>query len=697
MNHMRFESPDMTAQNIDRIAALFPNCVTEMLDEEHSTPEKKVYKRAVNFELLKQMLSPDVVDGDEAYEFTWVGKKAAIVEANKPIRKTLRPCKEESKDWDTTENLYIEGDNLEVLKLLQESYLGKVKMIYIDPPYNTGNDFIYADDFMRSQEEENEQMGMYDEDKNRLFKNTDTNGRFHSDWCSMIYSRLMLARNLLTDDGVIFISIDDNEVDDLMKIANDAFGKDNFLACFPRVTKKAGKTTDAIAKNHDYILAYSKSASPTLFLPSHTDEGFRFSDEYEAQRGKYKLNQTLDYDSLQYSASLDYPITVEGETFYPGQSYEKYLDRKNGKHARADWAWRWSKELFDFGYENGFIVIKKYDGYSRIYTKTYQNCKIAKAASGFTIEYIQRTKAISTLEFVENEYSNDNSKKNLTSLFESSVFDYSKPTALLKTLVQYSSTADDIVMDFFSGSATTAHAVMQLNAEDGGHRKFIMVQLPEKCDEQSEAYKAGYKTICEIGKERIRRAGEKIQEARLEAIALSKHEWDQTCYYVEHQEECDRLGHLPDEYFEKEHPPIDTGFRVLKLDDTNMKDVYYAPDDYDQGMIAALESNIKDDRTDLDLLFGCLIDWGLPLSLPYKSEQLGGCTVHTYNDGDLIACFDANIPESVVKEITQRKPLRAVFRDSGFASSPEKINVFEIFKLYMPEDAGDISKRVRVM
>ena len=662
MDKLRMESPDLTAQNIDRIAALFPNCITEMLDEEHSTPEKKVYKRAVNFELLKQMLSPDVVDGDEAYEFTWVGKKAAIVEANKPIRKTLRPCVAESKDWDNTENLYIEGDNLEVLKLLQESYLGKVKMIYIDPPYNTGNDFIYADDFMRSQEEENEQMGMYNEDENRLFKNTDTNGRFHSDWCSMIYSRLLLARNLLTDDGVIFISIDDNEVDDLMKIANDAFGKDNFLACFPRVTKKAGKTTDAIAKNHDYILAYSKSALPTLFLPSHTDEGFRFSDEYEAQRGKYKLNQTLDYDSLQYSASLDYPITVEGETFYPGQSYEKYLDRKNGNHARADWAWRWSKDLFDFGYKNGFIVIKKYDGYSRIYTKTYQNCKIAKTASGFTIEYIQRTKAISTLEFVENEYSNDNSKKNLTSLFESSVFDYSKPTALLKTLAQYSSAADDIVMDFFSGSATTAHAVMQLNAEDGGHRKFIMVQLPEPCDEASEAYKAGYKNICEIGKERIRRAGDKI-----------KSESPMTTQ------------------------DLDIGFRVLKLDDTNMKDVYYAPDDYDQGMLAGLESNIKDDRTDLDLLFGCLIEWGLSLSLPYKFEQIDGCTVHTYNDGDLIACFDANIPESVVKEIAKRKPLRAVFRDSGFASSPEKINVFEIFKLYMPEDANDITKRVRVI
>ena len=279
------------------------------------------------------------------------------------------------------------------------------------------------------------------------------------------------------------------------------------------------------------------------------------------------------------------------------------------------------------------------------------------------------------------------------------IFENPKNTADIKKLLAYitSDEADGIILDFFSGSATTAHAVMQLNAEDGGHRKFIMVQLPEPCDKKSEAYKAGYKNICEIGKERIRRAGEKIQEARLEAIALSKHEWDQTCYYVEHQEECDRLGHLPDEYFEKEHPPIDTGFRVLKLDDTNMNDVYYAPDDYNQGMIAGLESNIKDDRTDLDLLFGCLIDWGLPLSLPYKSEQLGGCTVHTYNDGDLIACFDANIPESVVKEIAQRRPLRAVFRDSGFASSPEKINVFEIFKLYMPEDANDISKRVRVI
>ena len=643
MDKLKMETPDLTQTNIEKLAALFPVCVTEARGEDGRL------KKAVNFELLRQLLSDVVQEGDEAYEFTWVGKKAAIVEANRPIRKTLRPCPAESVDWDTTENLYIEGDNLEVLKLLQESYLGKVKMIYIDPPYNTGNDFIYRDDFDMSGEEFSEGIGQIDaETGNRLFRNIDSNGRFHSDWCSMIYSRLMLARNLLTNNGVIFISIDDNEIDDLMKIGNDVFGKDNFLACFPRVTKKAGKTTDAIAKNHDYILVFSKSSAPTLFLPSHTDEGFRFSDEYEELRGKYKLNQTLDYDSLQYSASLDYPITVEGETFYPGQSYEKYLDRQNGNHARADWAWRWSKDLFDFGYKNGFIVIKKYDGYSRIYTKTYQNCKIVKTASGFSIEYIQRTKAISTLEFIGNEYSNDNSKKNLVSLFDSSVFDYSKPIALLRTLIQYSSAADDIVLDFFSGSATTAHAVMQLNAEDGGHRKFIMVQLPEPCDEKSEAYKAGYQNICEIGKERIRRAAKKIA--------------------------ADTPG-----------KPFDGGFRVFKLDDTNMTDVYYSAGEYDQGMLDQLVSNIKPDRTDLDLLFGCLLEWGLLLSMPYTSEQIEGCTVHTYNDGDLIACFDENIPDTVIKEIAKRQPLRAVFRDSSFADSPAKINVGEIFKMLAPD------------
>ena len=656
MNKMKFESPDLTAQNIDRIAALFPNCVTEMLDEERSTKEKKVYKRAINFELLKQMLSPDVVDGDEAYEFTWVGKKAAIVEANKPIRKTLRPCIEESKNWDSTENLYIEGDNLEVLKLLQESYLGKVKMIYIDPPYNTGNDFIYADDFMRSQEEENEQMGMFDEDENRLFKNTDTNGRFHSDWCSMIYSRLMLARNLLTDDGVIFISIDDNEVFNLKQICDEVFGNGNFVAQLAVQLNPRGRNLDRyIAKTHESVLIYVCDYLNTTSILGIEKEG-KMVDEYNKSdaRGAYRLiglrNRNQAFNPIT-RPNLYYPLyvdpntkmvsTVETNTF----TDEVFPDTPDGIKT----CWTWMKKKVDS--ENHLITAERTGNEWRIFRKDY-----LVAEDGSTA-----TTLVKSL-WTENTINNDYGKKAIKELFGSNVMSFPKPPELIKRMAAIGSRQDSIILDFFSGSATTAHAVMQLNAEDGGHRKFIMVQLPEPCDETSEAYKAGYKNICEIGKERIRRAGEKI---KAESPMTTQ--------------------------------DLDIGFRVLKLDDTNMKDVYYAADDYSQDMIAGLESNIKDDRTDLDLLFGCLIDWGLPLSLPYRSEQMDGCTVHTYNGGDLIACFDANIPESVVKTIAKRKPLRAVFRDSGFASSPEKINVFEIFKLYMPEDAGDITKRVRVI
>ncbi len=668
MTKMRFESPDMTAQNIDRIAALFPNCVTEMLDEERSTPEKKVYKRAVNFELLKQMLSPDVVDGDEAYEFTWVGKKAAIVEANKPIRKTLRPCVAESKDWDTTENLYIEGDNLEVLKLLQESYLGKVKMIYIDPPYNTGNDFIYADDFMRSQEEENAQMGMYDEDKNRLFKNTDTNGRFHSDWCSMIYSRLLLARNLLTEDGVIFISIDDNEVTNLRRVCNEVLGESNFIAQFIWQSRqnKDNRNISGVSIDHEYIICYSKQCGQRIFRGTERKTEL-YNNPDDDPRGPWTSANMVGLATKDARPNLHYDLINP----YDGINYG--CPTKGWRYDRNT-----MKRLID---ENRIIWPDSPTGRPR--------------KKSFLFELSDNLPGYSSV-FSSGVYTNTATKE-LASIFDGYLFDFPKPVEIIRQLIQQVTAPEDIILDFFSGSATTAHAVMQLNYEDKGHRKFIMVQLPEACDAKSEAYRAGYKNICEIGKERIRRAGAEIQQDRAIEIGTHKHEWNQTCYYVEHKEECDKLGHLPDEYFEKEFPPVDTGFRVLKLDDTNMKDVYYAPDDYDQGMLAGLESNIKDDRTDLDLLFGCLIDWGLPLSLPYKSEQLGGCTVHTYNDGDLIACFDKNIPESVVKEIAQRKPLRAVFRDSGFASSPEKINVFEIFKLYMPEDAGDISKRVRVI
>ena len=666
MEKPKFESPDMTAQNIDRIAALFPNCVTEMLDEERSTPEKKVYKRAVNFELLKQMLSPDVVDGDEAYEFTWVGKKAAIVEANKPIRKTLRPYVAESKDWDTTENLYIEGDNLEVLKLLQESYLGKVKMIYIDPPYNTGNDFIYADDFMRSQKEENAQMGMYDEDENRLFKNTDTNGRFHSDWCSMIYSRLLLARNLLTEDGFIFISVDENEFENMTKISSEVFGRSNLRNCIAvrrgiKNVQAQFDTLSSLSQGHEYILLFSKRTDSRL--PK------LFSVFDEKKKGKWDT----------FWRGTDRP-TMRYELF--GKCPEK------GQ-------WRWEQGRTKQAIKNYEVYLSNYskemsidDYYSYVLTSSGAKTDFVRLNDEGTIQYYVPPQ--------EGKLLSDN-WMDIMMTGTYTVFDTEKSLDIMNRIVGWITKEEDIILDFFSGSATTAHAVMQLNYEDKGHRKFIMVQLPEACDAKSEAYRAGYKNICEIGKERIRRAGAEIQQDRAIEIGTHKHEWNQTCYYVEHKEECDKLGHLPDEYFEKEFPPVDTGFRVLKLDDSNMKDVYYAPDDYDQGMLAGLESNIKDDRIDLDLLFGCLIDWGLPLSLPYKSEEIDGCTVHTYNDGDLIACFDTNIPESVVKEIAQRKPLRAVFRDSGFASSPEKINVFEIFKLYMPEDAGDISKRVRVI
>ena len=646
MTKMKFESPDLTAQNIDRIAALFPNCITEMLDEEHSTPEKKVYKRAVNFELLKQMLSPDVVDGDEAYEFTWVGKKAAIVEANKPIRKTLRPCVAESKDWDTTENLYIEGDNLEVLKLLQESYLGKVKMIYIDPPYNTGNDFIYADDFKMESEEWKVESGEWSEEGDRLFKNTDTNGRFHSDWCSMIYSRLMLARNLLTDDGVIFISIDDNEQENLKKCCDEVFGARNFIAqiAWEKVHTRKNSAIN-FSSSHEYILCYAKvrrnySGDTVGFkrnlLPRDNTDAYSNPDN--DPKGPWKTDPITAHN---YYAA-DYTITKPN-----GVVIKRPQDRY----------WAYSEDTMKRMIAENAIVWG--EGNSMPLAKRYL-CDVQDGLVPVTL--------------FSREFAGDSSqaKKQIDSLFEEckGVFDYTKPVKLITRLLQIGSNPEDIVLDFFSGSATTAHAVMQLNAEDGGHRKFIMVQLPEKCDEASEAYKAGYKNICEIGKERIRRAGEKILKEQLANNNST---------------------------LNSPNSKLDIGFRVLKLDSTNMKDVYYAPDDYDQRMLAGLESNIKDDRTDLDLLFGCLIEWGLSLSRPYKFEQIDGCTVHTYNDGDLIACFDANVPESVVKEIAQRRPLRAVFRDSGFASSPEKINMFEIFKLYMPEDAGDITKRVRVI
>lgn len=671
MDKMRMESLDMTAQNIDRIAALFPNCVTEALDEEHSTSEKEVYKRAINFELLKQMLSPDVVEGDERYEFTWVGKKAAIVEANKPIRKTLRPCKEESKNWDSTENLYIEGDNLEVLKLLQESYLGKVKIIYIDPPYNTGNDFIYVDNFIRSQEEENEQMGMFDEDGDRLFKNTDTNGRFHSDWCSMIYSRLMLARNLLSENGVIFISIDDGESANLRKICGEVFGESCFVGdVIYQRTYAPRNDSKGISKEAEHLFVFSKTST---WQPKKLPRTTEMNKKYKSPDGDPVLwrpdNPCGPGASTHQGMVYAIQSPFNGKMLYPSNGACWRFQQKDMLQIMRKWgdyrledihdeekraevcgvnpatvrkgvmaivlnvelmqAQNYAKEVLEKGSWPIYYFTK--NGAGGLAKKTYLNEENGRVVTNFWIS--------------SDVGHTDEAKKELLSLFEGKApFDTPKPTRLIKRILDIASEKDSIVMDFFSGSATTAQAVMSKNAEDDGHRKFIMIQVPEK------SLSSEFETLCEIGKERIRRAGEKIKS-----------------------ESPLTTGNL------------DVGFRVLKLDNTNMKDVYYAPDDYSQGMLVGLESNIKEDRTDLDLLFGCLLDWGLPLSMSYSSEQIDGCTVHTYNDGDLIACFDENVPESVVKEIAKRQPLRVIFRDSSFANSPAKINVTEIFKLIAPD------------
>lgn len=652
MDKMSMESVDMTAQNVDKIGALFPNCITEMLDEEKSTPEKKVYKKVINFEMLKQMLSGDVLEGDEAYEFTWVGKKAAIVEANKPIRKTLRPCPEESVNWDSTENLYIEGDNLEVLKLLQESYLGKIKMIYIDPPYNTGSDsFVYPDSYAMTREEYDGEIGKYDDDGNIIFKeNSSSNPRFHSDWCSMIYERLLLARNFLTEDGVIFISIDDNEVDDLKKICNEIFGESNFVGCAGRITKKANNQGDYWAPNFDYLLTYTKNRN---FCPSFfggmNEKSYNLVEEDGPRKGeRYQLVRLYmsNLDPMRGCTNQRYYIECPDGTFIipPGENYPDKIEDgsfvvpQSGK----DKIWRWSYQ--SYLEKKDQIVLKKGRSSNVVgangvetqwnaYTKTYLNDVINKSTA-------------TPNSFIE-EHINQNATHELKEL--GIPFTFAKPSSLMKYLAEICRvSSEDFVMDFFSGSSSTADSVMQLQRDKGIDCHFIMVQLPEKCDKDSDAFKEGYVNICEIGKERIRRAAKKIAEENPEA-------------------------------------KFDGGFRVLKLDESNMNDVYYSPADYSQGFLSQLESNIKSDRTDIDLLFGCLLEWGLLLSLPYSSERIEGCTVHNYNDGDLIACFDENIPDSVIKEIAKRQPLRAVFRDSSFANSPSKINVGEIFKLMAPD------------
>ena len=567
MDHMKFETPDMTAQNIDKIAALFPNCITEMRDENGKI------KRGVNFEMLKQMLSTDVVDGDECYEFTWVGKKASIVEANKPIRKTLRPCPEESKNWDTTENLYIEGDNLEVLKLLQEAYLGKVKMIYIDPPYNTGHDFIYNDRFEMDKQEYDEQTGLFDEEGNKQFaENTESNPRFHSDWCSMMYPRLMLARNLLSDDGVIFISIDDNEQENLKKICDEVFGADNFIAQV--VWERAYSPVNLkkhFSESHDYVLCYAKSLSYAICngLPRSAEANDRYSNPDNDPRGPWTSGDLSVGPRVE---SRVYEITTpKGRTILPPSGYCWRLDKSTFEAYKKD-------NRIWFGDGNTVPRIKRF---------------LSDVKQGIT--------PMTIWKYSDVGHSQDATKR-LKDLFDDkAIFDYPKPVGLIQRMIQLYTNSDSIVLDFFSGSATTAHAVIAQNFMDvygykNGKRKFILVQFPEPCNDKSEAYKSGYGTICDIGKERIRRAGEH-EYWDVKATAGSGMRWQ--------QERFDEFGNrimTPND--------VDIGFRVLKVADTNMEDVYYSADEYDQSMLKQMESNIKPDRTDLDLLFGCLLDWG---------------------------------------------------------------------------------------
>lgn len=629
MDKMDMQTPNMADEKLKKLIEIFPNIVTETIDEDGNVV------RAIDKDILEQEISSKVVEGrEERYQFTWPDKKQSILAANAPISKTLRPCRDESKNFDTTENLYIEGDNLEVLKLLQETYLGKIKMIYIDPPYNTGKDFVYNDDFKQTTDEYLEDSGQFDDEGNRLEKNLESNGRFHTDWLNMIYPRLKLARNLLSDDGVILISIDDNEQSNLKKVCDEIFGETNFIVDLKWANKEGGGSSDSrhFRVKDEHILIYGKLKTLVSIkgLPVSDVDRYRGKDKYLETRGPFQLIK-LDSASIQYSESLDYYILMPD-----GQRIKASTDKQRK-------SWRWSKEKFEWGLENGYVEIKKDRNNNwTVYTKQYLNADN---------EGNKINRNIQPMGIID-EFSTTQANKYLKKLLGNSMFSYSKPMELVKFLCERIIEKEDIILDFFSGSATTAHAVMQLNAEDGGNRKFIMVQLPEQTDEKSEAYKAGYKNICEIGKERIRRAGEKILE----------------------------------EYKDKENiDKLDVGFRVLKTDSSNMKDVYYSPENTEQSFLDNLEDNIKEDRTQEDLLFQVMLDLGVPLSSNIEVEQIEDAKVFKVEDRFLVACFDGSISDEVVKQIADMKPFYAVFRDMSMKNDSVAVNFEQIFESVSPE------------
>lgn len=637
-DQLKMHSPNLVDANIEKISALFPNCITETKDENGEL------KKAVDFDLLKQELSQVIVEGEqERYRLDWVGKKESILTANAPIAKTLRPCREESVNFDKTENLFIEGDNLEALKLLQENYLGKVKMIYLDPPYNTGSDFIYDDNFAESTNAFFEKSNQVDGGGNRLVANTESNGRFHSDWLSMMYSRLKLARNLLSDDGVVFISIDDNELHNLTKICNEIFGSDNFIGVAGRITKKSNNKGEFWAPNFDYVLTFTKNINFTRpFFGGANVEAYNLVETEGPRKGeKYQLVRlymsTIRNRNPEQRYWIDCPDG--SKVIPPGTTFP------NERPNLGDGIWRWTKDKFDK--ERDRIVVKKVRSSNllnqdkepaqwNVFTKTYLSDVINNATA----------KPNSFIEDCINQIGSHDIKA------LGIPFDYSKPKILIEYLMKIARVgSNDIILDFFAGSSTTAHAVMQLNAEDGESRKFIMVQVPERTDEKTEAYKSGYKTIAEISKERIRRAGKKILEDNATKEGIEN---------------------------------LDIGFRVLKIDSTNMKDVYYTPDALKQSDLLDLASNIKEDRTSEDLLFQVMLDWGLELSLPIERKVINGKEVFYVAGNSLVACFD-DLAFDVVDEVAKDHPLRFVSAEKAIHLDHDKTNIKERFKQLSPD------------
>lgn len=669
---MDMKSMDITEENVKKIQALFPNAVTEVIVDGKTTLK-------IDFDVLKQELSESLIeDKQERYQMTWPDKSKAKVLANSRITSTLRPDKEKSVDFDNTQNLYIEGDNLDVLKLLRETYLGKVKMIYIDPPYNTGNDFVYNDDFSQSADEYMETSGQYDEEGNRLVKNLESNGRFHTDWLNMIYPRLKVAKDLLTDDGAIFISIDDNEVDNLRKVCDEIFGKQNFVSLVIVQTNPRGRTFDKyIAKTHEYILVYVKDINKDCVFQVPKDSQAISQYQKSDEHGKYRLLELRNRNPVFNRSNrpkMFYPFYADPNTktvrLQADDKHTVEIFPRNSEGLDGCWTWGLEKAKASL---NLLVANHASTGKWTVFRKDY-----LEGDSLFT-----KSKAL----WLETEMNHEYGKEMVGQLFGNAPFDFPKSVDYIKKCLLIGTKKDSLVLDFFSGSATTAHAVMQLNAEDGGNRKFIMVQLPEECDEKSEAYKAGYKTICEIGEERIRRAGKKIQEEndKLKKVPMLEDKKDVDLFMSLLNKGRDTLE-KGKELFEQADisHKIDTGFRVLKLDSSNMQDVYYNPNAMRQSLLDETIDNVKTDRTPLDLLFQIMLDLGVELSAKIEEKQVNGKTYFVVNGNDLIACFDEDIDNAVITEIAKQQPLYAVFKSTSFATDSASINNEQLFKTYSP-------------